>query len=60
MYNRAKQAFDQGNTAQARRGFEELIQRYPNSAAPTTPSSGSAKPSFVRNPTKKPSSNTRK
>ena len=33
MYNRAKQAFDQGNTAQARRGFEELIQRYPNSAS---------------------------
>jgi tol-pal system protein YbgF len=32
IYNRAKQAFDQGNTAQARRGFEELIQRYPNSA----------------------------
>ena len=31
LYNRAKQAFDQGNTAQARRGFEELIQRYPNS-----------------------------
>lgn len=33
LYNRAKQAFDQGNTAQARRGFEELIQRYPNSAS---------------------------
>ncbi|MGE5255329.1 MAG: tol-pal system protein YbgF [Hyphomicrobiales bacterium] len=33
IYNRAKQAFDQGNTAQARRGFEELIQRYPNSAS---------------------------
>jgi tol-pal system protein YbgF len=32
LYNRAKQAFDQGNTAQARRGFEEMIQRYPNSA----------------------------
>lgn len=33
LYNRARQAFDQGNTAQARRGFEELIQRYPNSAS---------------------------
>lgn len=32
LYNKAKQAFDQGNTAQARRGFEELIQRYPNSS----------------------------
>jgi tol-pal system protein YbgF len=32
LYNRAKQAFDQGNSAQARRGFEEMIQRYPNSA----------------------------
>jgi tol-pal system protein YbgF len=32
LYHRAKQAFDQGSTAQARRGFEELIQRYPNSA----------------------------
>jgi tol-pal system protein YbgF len=31
LYNRAKQAFDQGNSGQARRGFEELIQRYPNS-----------------------------
>jgi tol-pal system protein YbgF len=31
LYNKAKQAFDQGNTAQARRGFEELIQRYPAS-----------------------------
>jgi tol-pal system protein YbgF len=31
LYNRAKQAFDQGNSAQSRRGFEELIQRYPNS-----------------------------
>ena len=30
LYNKAKQAFDQGNTAQARRGFEELIQRYPD------------------------------
>jgi tol-pal system protein YbgF len=33
LYNRAKQSFEQGNTAQARRGFEELIQRYPNSAS---------------------------
>jgi tol-pal system protein YbgF len=32
LYNRAKQSFDQGSIAQARRGFEELIQRYPNSA----------------------------
>jgi tol-pal system protein YbgF len=32
LYNKAKQAFDQGNTAQARRGFEELIQRYPGSS----------------------------
>lgn len=32
LYHRAKQAFDQGNSGQARRGFEELIQRYPNSA----------------------------
>lgn len=32
LYQRAKQAFDQGSPAQARRGFEELIQRYPNSA----------------------------
>jgi len=32
LYNRAKQAFDQGNTAVSRKGFEELIQRYPNSA----------------------------
>jgi tol-pal system protein YbgF len=32
LYNKAKQAFDQGNTLQARRGFEELIQRYPNSS----------------------------
>jgi tol-pal system protein YbgF len=31
LYNRAKQAFEQGNSAQSRRGFEELIQRYPNS-----------------------------
>jgi tol-pal system protein YbgF len=33
LYGRAKQAFDQGNMAQARRGFEEVIQRYPNSAS---------------------------
>jgi tol-pal system protein YbgF len=32
LYNRAKQAFDQGQTAQARRGFEELVQRYPSSS----------------------------
>lgn len=32
LYTRAKQAFDQGNPAQARKGFEELIQRYPSSA----------------------------
>lgn len=32
LYSRAKQAFDQGNSVQARQGFEELIQRYPNSA----------------------------
>ncbi len=32
IYARAKQAYDQGNTAQARKGFEELIQRYPSSA----------------------------
>ena len=32
IYSRAKQAYDQGNTAQARKGFEELIQRYPSSA----------------------------
>jgi tol-pal system protein YbgF len=31
LYNRAKLALDQGQTAQARRGFEELVQRYPNS-----------------------------
>lgn len=31
LYNKAKQAFDQGNTAQARRGFEEFIQHYPAS-----------------------------
>jgi tol-pal system protein YbgF len=33
LYTRAKQAFDQGNTVQARKGFEELIQRYPTSAS---------------------------
>ena len=33
LYTRAKQAYDQGNTAQARKGFEELIQRYPSSAS---------------------------
>jgi len=32
LYHRAKAALDQGQTAQARRGFEELIQRYPNSS----------------------------
>jgi tol-pal system protein YbgF len=32
LYQRAKQAFDQGNPAQARRGFEELIRHHPNSA----------------------------
>lgn len=32
LYTRAKQAFDQGNTAQARKGFEEIVQRYPTSA----------------------------
>jgi tol-pal system protein YbgF len=31
LYNRAKLALDQGQTAQARKGFEELVQRYPNS-----------------------------
>jgi tol-pal system protein YbgF len=31
LYNKAKQSFDQGNMIQARRGFEELIQRYPAS-----------------------------
>ena len=31
LYNRAKLAFDQGNTAAARKGFEELLQQYPNS-----------------------------
>jgi tol-pal system protein YbgF len=33
LYNRAKQAYDHGSMTQARRGFEELIQRYPNSAS---------------------------
>jgi tol-pal system protein YbgF len=32
LYNRARLAFDQGQTAQARKGFEEMIQRYPNSS----------------------------
>ncbi len=32
LYNKAKQSFDQGNMLQARRGFEELIQRYPASS----------------------------
>jgi tol-pal system protein YbgF len=32
LYNRAKLAFDQGNMPQSRRGFEDLIQRYPNSS----------------------------
>ena len=31
IYNRAKQAFDQGNSEAARKGFEELIKRYPKS-----------------------------
>jgi tol-pal system protein YbgF len=31
LYNKAKQAFDQGNMAAARKGFEELILNYPNS-----------------------------
>lgn len=31
IYNRAKQAFDQGNSEEARKGFEELIKRYPKS-----------------------------
>jgi tol-pal system protein YbgF len=31
LYNRAKLAFDQGNTAASRKGFEELLQQYPNS-----------------------------
>ena len=31
LYNKAKQAFDQGNMAAARKGFEELIRYYPNS-----------------------------
>jgi tol-pal system protein YbgF len=33
LYSRAKQTFDQGNTVQARKGFEEFIQRYPSSAS---------------------------
>ena len=32
LYNRAKLFFDQGNMLQSRRGFEELIQRYPTSS----------------------------
>jgi tol-pal system protein YbgF len=32
LYSRAKQAFDQGNSGLSRKTFEELIQRYPNSA----------------------------
>jgi tol-pal system protein YbgF len=32
LYNRAKLAFDQGNMPQSRRGFEDLIQRYPSSS----------------------------
>jgi tol-pal system protein YbgF len=32
LYNRARLFFDQGNMLQARRGFEELIQRYPTSS----------------------------
>jgi tol-pal system protein YbgF len=31
LYQRAKLAFDQGNTAAARKGFEELLQQYPAS-----------------------------
>jgi tol-pal system protein YbgF len=31
LYNKAKQTFDQGNMAGARKGFEELIINYPNS-----------------------------
>ena len=31
LYNKAKQAFDQGNMAAARKGFEDLILNYPNS-----------------------------
>ena len=31
IYNRAKQAFDQGNSEAARKGFEELIKRFPKS-----------------------------
>jgi tol-pal system protein YbgF len=32
LYSKAKLAFDQGNMPQSRRGFEDLIQRYPNSS----------------------------
>lgn len=31
LYNKAKQAYDQGNMAVARKAFEELIHYYPNS-----------------------------
>ena len=31
IYNRAKQAFDQGNSEAARKGFEDLIKRFPKS-----------------------------
>ncbi len=31
LYNKAKQAFDQGNMAAARKGFEELVHYYPTS-----------------------------
>jgi tol-pal system protein YbgF len=31
LYNKAKQAFDQGNMAAARKGFEDLILNFPNS-----------------------------
>jgi tol-pal system protein YbgF len=31
LYSKAKQAFDQGNMAAARKGFEDLIHFYPNS-----------------------------
>jgi tol-pal system protein YbgF len=31
LYTKAKLAFDQGNMPQARRGFEDLVQRYPSS-----------------------------
>jgi tol-pal system protein YbgF len=31
LYNKGKQAFDQGNMAVARKGFEDLVRSYPNS-----------------------------